>query len=95
VNYFEKFVHKQVEQHLVLASLVPQGYVGSDDHSKVQHLLDGIKTNKLDAVKNQVLSTPRLRKDFNAVVDLCQDVIHQKNLTWPGRNVTVAALESG
>jgi hypothetical protein len=92
---FEKFVHRHVEQHMVLASLIPHGYAGLDDHSKVRHLLDGIKTDKLDAVKNQVLSTPSLRKDFNAVVNLCQDVIHQKNMTRPGRDATVAALESG
>jgi hypothetical protein len=92
---FEKFVHRHVEQHMVLTSLIPHGYAGLDDRSKVRHLLDGIKTDKLDAVKNQVLSTPDLRKDFNAVVNLCQDVIRQKNMTRPGRDATVAALESG
>jgi hypothetical protein len=37
---------------------------GLSDRSKVQHLINGIKTDKLETVKTQVLSTPALRSDF-------------------------------
>jgi hypothetical protein len=47
-------------QH-VYAGLVNAGL---GEQSKVRHLINGIKTYKLETVKTQVLSTPALHSDF-------------------------------
>ena len=44
----------QVYQHLILTNLVEHKYSGNDKRSKVGHLLDGIKTDKLDSVEKQI-----------------------------------------
>ena len=57
---FEKFTKVHVNQHAILDGLVEHGYSGINERSKVHHLMEGIKTNKLDAVKTQILSSPPL-----------------------------------
>ena len=79
-------------QH-VYAGLVNAGL---SERSKVRHLINGIKTYKLEMVKTQVLSTPALRSDFKGVVNLYQDMIHQKTLmNKAGRDAYIAALTTG
>ena len=93
---FEKYVRKHVEQHLILEELTRHGYAGLDERSKVRHLINGIKTDKLETVKTQVLSTPALRSDFKGVVNLYQDMIRQKNLmNKSGRDSHIAAVTTG
>ena len=62
---FEKYVHMHQDQYMILQGLVEHGYAGIDEHSKVHHLLDGIKTNELDTAKGAELgfsfSTKQLR----------------------------------
>lgn len=48
---FEKYVNVHKQQHSIVEGLVEHGYTGIDPRSKVRYLLDGIKTEKFDAVK--------------------------------------------
>ena len=64
---FEKYVCMHQDQHTILQGLVEHGYAGIDEHSKVHHLLDGIKTNKLDTAKGQIWAY----KTTSMTVSLC------------------------
>jgi hypothetical protein len=86
---FEKYVCLQVEQHHILENLVQFGYAGIDNHSKVHHLLDGIKTTKFDAVKMQIMASD-LMKDFDWCVNLYKDFITQSKSH--GRESQIAAV---
>jgi len=88
---FEKYVRIHVDQHSILEGLVPFGYAGIDERSKVRHLISGIKTSVLDNVKTRILSDARLRSDFNGCVNLYQDFIKQSN-AGQVRDVNIAAL---
>lgn len=74
---FEKFVKCHIDQHAILEGLVEHGYNGIDDRSKVRFLIDGIRTDKLDAVKTTVIADPKLRTDFDGTVGLYKDFIEQ------------------
>lgn len=74
---FEKYVKAHLDQHQILEGLVKYGYAGVDERSKVRHLMNGIKTDKLDSVKTQILSDAALRGDFNRCVTLYKDFIKQ------------------
>ncbi|KAI2494566.1 hypothetical protein MHU86_19981 [Fragilaria crotonensis] len=52
---FEKYINVHKQQHSVMEGLVEHGYTGIDPRSKVR-LLDGIKTDKFDAVKTRIMS---------------------------------------
>jgi hypothetical protein len=64
---FKKFVNLHRQQHSVLEGLVKHTYAGTDERSKVRHLLDGIKTNKFDVVRNQIITNADYRNNF----DMC------------------------
>ena len=88
---FEKYVHMHQDQHTILPSLVQHGYVGIDECSKVRHLLDGIKTNKLDTAKGQIWAPPLLQNNFDDCVTLFQDFINNKR-TATMRTSTFASI---
>ena len=67
---FEKYVRMHQDQHMILQSLVQHGYAGIDEHSKVSHLLDSIKTNELDTAKGQIWASPLLQNNFDDCVML-------------------------
>ncbi len=93
---FEHYVKLQVDQHHILDGLKEHGYSGIDTQSKVQYLLDGIKTNAFEAVKAQILSNPALWSDFDACVNLYKDFIKQKDASSnvSNRKSTVAAFKT-
>lgn len=70
------------------------GYSGIDNCSKVQHLLEGIKTPKLNPVKTQIMANPALRQDYPACVTLFKDFIKQDNLTPNVRDAAILAVGS-
>jgi hypothetical protein len=76
---FEVYATAHAEQHTILNELVTHGYSGIDGASKVRRLLNGIKTDKLDAAKNAILADPNLRQDFPKAVNLIQDFIRQSD----------------
>jgi hypothetical protein len=51
---FEKYVNKHVELFNQAQDLVGHGYSGIDEGSGVRKFLNGIKTDSLDVLKNQV-----------------------------------------
>jgi hypothetical protein len=87
---WETYVRIHTEQHSVLNGLKDYGYTGTDDSSKVRHLLQVIKTTELDVCKTQVMASPFLRDDFAATVELYFN-LHQGN---EDREPTVECLRS-
>ena len=75
----EKYVKTHVNQHSILTGLSEHGYSGIDDWSKVQHLMTSIKTKVLDPVKTQIMASAKLRKYFDACVNLYKDFIEQSD----------------
>ncbi len=72
---FEHYVSVHKQQHSIMEGpimegLVEHGYTGIDPRSKVRYLLDGIKTDKFDALKTRIISDERLRVDFDSCVTL-------------------------
>jgi hypothetical protein len=93
---FERYVNVHKQQHSVLEGLVEHGYAGIDPRSKVRYLLDGIKTDKFDAVKTRIMSEERLRNDFDSCVTLYQDYIRQTSKSKTAANtVNISELKTG
>ena len=57
---FEKYVKVLVDQHTIFENLTQHGYAGVNPRSKVRHLADGIKTDKLDSVKMAIMASAAL-----------------------------------
>jgi hypothetical protein len=91
---FERYASLHAEQHLVLNGLRRFDYAGIDERSKVRHLLNGIKSSALDAVKTQIMANHSLRNDFNACVSLYKEFIAQMATEQP-KEMLVAALATG
>ena len=93
---FERYVNVHKQQHAILEGLVDHGYAGIDKRSKVRYLLEGIKTDKFDAVKTRIMSDPILRTDFDACVTLYQDYIKQTSKTKTAANtINISELKTG
>jgi hypothetical protein len=92
---FEKYVNVHMQQHSVMEGLVEHGYTGIDPRSIVRYLLDGIKTDKFDAVKTRIMSDERLRVDFDACVTLYQDYIRQTTKAKSNTTVNISELKTG
>jgi hypothetical protein len=93
---FEKYVSKHVELYHTAQDLVAYGYAGIDNTSRVRKLLNGIKTDTLDAVRNQVMSDQVLASDFDRVVNLFKDFLVQKKALFKPDNSSagIAAVSS-
>jgi hypothetical protein len=90
---FEKFINVHYEQHAILTGLVTYGYSGIDEPTKVQYLLDGVKTDKLESVRTNILASAPLRSDLGRCVTLMQDYIRQDKTNQP--RYQVAAVRAG
>lgn len=90
---FERYVNLQMQQHSILEGLVAHGYAGIDERSKVRHLLAGIKTDKLDAIKTRIMSDTKYRNSFDDSVTLYMDFIKESTPATevPTRQVSVVA----
>jgi hypothetical protein len=75
---FEKYVGKHVELYNTAQDLIAYGYSGIDSASRVRRLMNGIKTDSLDTVKNQVMSDQGLAHNFDRTVNLFKDFLAQK-----------------
>ena len=69
-------------------------YTGIDPRSKVRFLLDGIKTDKFDAVKMRIMSDERLCSDIDLCVKLYQDYIRQTSKHKANAMVNISDLET-
>jgi hypothetical protein len=92
---WETYARIHTEQHSVLNGLKYYGYTGIDDSSKVHHLLKGIKTTELDFCKTQVMSSPSLRDDFAATVELYSTFINKMKAGNPQLNVSEVSFARG
>ena len=77
-----------------MEGLIEHGYTGIDSRSKVRFLLDGIKTDKFDAVETRIMSDEKLRSDFDSCVTLCQDNIPQTSKGKMAATVTISELKT-
>jgi hypothetical protein len=75
---FEDYVRDQKDQYQILRNLADKGlHAGIDERSQVRHLVNGIRSHKLDVAKAQILANPTLRNNFDSCVTLYQDFITQ------------------
>jgi ribosomal protein S13 len=91
---FERYVNVHKSQHSILEGLVEHGYSGIDPRSKVRFLLDGIKTDKFDSVKAQIMANAELRNDFDSCVTLYQDFIKQTTKSKPVSTVNISQVKT-
>ena len=81
-----------MDHHSILSDLTAHGYAGIDDRSKVRHLLKGIKSCKLDAVKTAILASSNLRSDFSGCVTLYKDYMTQMRGVSEGEQRQIAGF---
>ena len=74
---FKKVVTVHKEQYHVLISLEKHAYKGIDERSKVRHLIDGVKTAKLDTIKATILYISEYSISFENRVMFYEDFIKQ------------------
>ena len=75
---FDKYVQVHIAQYSILSSLEQHGYKGIDERSRVRLLMVGIKTNVLDPVMTRIMSSPKLRQDFDGCVTLYRDFLQRQ-----------------
>ena len=75
---FETYVSLHKEQHQILQQLEDDHqYKGIDEGSKDRFLLAGIKTDKLNTIKAQILGDPSLQTNFDRCIDLFKAFLEQ------------------
>ena len=74
---FKKVVTVHKEQYHILISLEKHAYKGIDERSKVRHLIDGVKTAKLDTIKATILYISEYSISFENRVMFYEDFIKQ------------------
>jgi hypothetical protein len=93
---FERYVKIHVDNFNITKNLVTHGYSPMDERSRVRHLMTGIKTDKLDSVKLQIMSDAGLRNDFDRCVNLYKDFITQMHPEGSnGRNANISSVTTG
>jgi hypothetical protein len=92
---FESYISTLNEQFQVLNNLRRYGYSGIDEASKVRRLNSGIKTEKLNAPKAQIMSSRALQDNFDDAVGLYQDFIAQTKPTNDNDEFNVSGFEGG
>jgi hypothetical protein len=92
---FETYISTLNEQFQILNNLRRYGYAGIDEASKVRRLNAGIKTDKLDAPKAQIMSSRALQDNFDDSVGLYQDFIAQSTTQGDNNEFNVSYLEGG
>ena len=89
---FEKYVTLHKDQHSILEGLTEHGYAGIDEHSKVQYLLDGIKTDDLNIIKGQILAMAALHNNFDVCVTLFRDYLLQVKANKVMKQATIVVV---
>ena len=69
------------------------GYAGIDEASKVCRLNSGIKADKLDAPKAQIMSSQALQDNFDDSVGLYQDFIAQSTAQGENTDFNVSEFD--
>ena len=67
---FDSYVAVHLAQHQILADLVKHGYQMMDKGTKLRQLTQGIKTDALNVIKDNILATLELQRDFDSCMSL-------------------------
>jgi hypothetical protein len=92
---WETCVRIHTDKHSILNRFKDYGYAGIDDSSKVRHLLKGINTTEVDVCKTQVMTSPTVRDDFAATVDLYSTFTKQMKADNPQMNISEVSFDRG
>jgi hypothetical protein len=92
---FESYISALNDQFQILNGLKRYGYSGIDEASKVRRLNTGIKTDKLNAPKAQIMASRALQDNFDDAVGLYQDFISQTRTQNDNDNINVSGFEGG
>ena len=85
-------VHK--EQHTILERLNDHGYNGLDYRTKVTRLVDNLKVDSLNTVKERILTNSDFCKDFDKCANLYKDFLkHSESI--PNETRLVSEVSSG
>jgi hypothetical protein len=76
---WDKYVDAHIEQHIIAKNLMPYGYSGIDERSKVRHLLAGISDPGLNPVKCNILAMREEDKTFTKCATMFTDFIRMSN----------------
>ena len=74
---FKRFVTAHKEQHTIMEGFTDHKHCGLDVRKNVTCLLDGIKTDSLDAVKSNIMQDSELCIDFERCSAFYKDLIKQ------------------
>ena len=74
---FGRFLSVQKEQHTILEGFTDHGCCRLDERRKVTRLLDEIKTDSLDAVKEKIMQDSKLLRYFERCVSFYKELIKQ------------------
>jgi hypothetical protein len=92
---FESYISALNEQFQALNNLMRYGCAGVDESSKVRRLNAGVKTDKLNAPKAQIMASRALQDSFDDAVGLCQDFIAQMRPANDNDEFNVSGFEQG
>jgi hypothetical protein len=88
-------IHSQQTVPSVEQNLKRHGCARTGKSSKVQGLNTGIKTDKLNTPKAQIMSTHAPQDNFDVAVGLCQDFIAQSKPNNKNNKFIVSGFEGG
>ena len=80
---WDKYVDAHIEQHIIAKNLMPYGYSGIDERSKVRHLLGGISDPGLAPVSCNILAMREEDKTFTKCATMYTDFIRMSNPAGP------------
>ena len=72
---WDKYVDAHIEQHIIAKNLMPYGYSGIDERSKIRHLLGGISNPGLHPVTVNILAMREEDKTFTKCATMYTDFI--------------------
>jgi hypothetical protein len=72
---WDKYVDAHIEQHIIAKNLMPYGYSGIDERSKIRHLLGGISDPGLHPVTVNILAMREEDKTFTKCATMYTDFI--------------------
>ena len=76
---WDKYVDAHIEQHIIAKNLMPYGYSGIDERSKIRHLLAGISDPGLHPVTVNILAMREEDKTFTKCATMYTDFIRMSN----------------
>ena len=94
---WDKYVDAHIEQHIIAKNLMPYGYSGIDERSKIRHLLAGISDPGLHPVTVNILAMREEDKTFTKCATMYTDFIRMSNPAGPrqDRGRQISSVHTG